>query len=82
MKKKSARKILKPRPISTKCLFCEGKSDPSYKAYSDLFKFISDRARIYSRERTGTCAKHQRILAREIKRARLLGLLPFTGAIS
>jgi small subunit ribosomal protein S18 len=35
-------------------------------------------AKIRAKKRTGTCASHQRKLAQAIKRARFLGLLPFT----
>lgn len=76
-KQKAKRKVLKERPISTKCLFCETKTTPSYKSYDVLSKFLSDRGRIYSRERSGVCAKHQRSLAGEVQRARFLTLLPF-----
>lgn len=76
-KQKTKRKIVKERPISTKCLFCETKTIPSYKQYEILSKFLSDRGRIYSRERSGVCAKHQRSLAGEVQRARFLALLPF-----
>lgn len=76
-KQKTKRKVLKERPISTKCLFCETKTIPSYKSYDVLSKFLSDRGRIYSRERSGACAKHQRSLAGEVQRARFLALLPF-----
>jgi small subunit ribosomal protein S18 len=76
-KKKFKKQIRKERPISTKCLFCETKTLPSYKEYEILTKFLSDRGRILSRERSGICAKHQRKMAVEIQRARFLALLPF-----
>lgn len=76
-KQKAKRKILKERPISTKCLFCETKTVPSYKSYEVLAKFLSDRGRIYSRERSGVCAKHQRALSGQVQKARFLALLPF-----
>ncbi len=76
-KQKAKRKVLKERPISTKCLFCETKTEPKYKEYEVLSKFLSDRGRIYSRERSGVCAKHQRALSGEVQRARFLALLPF-----
>ena len=76
-KKKFKKQIRKERPISTKCLFCETKTLPSYKSYENLAKFLSDRGRILSRERSGICAKHQRKMAVEIQRARFLALLPF-----
>ncbi|MDP3917962.1 MAG: 30S ribosomal protein S18 [Candidatus Woesebacteria bacterium] len=76
-KKKFKKQIRKERPISTKCLFCETKTSPSYKNYEILSKFLSDRGRILSRDRSGICAKHQRKMASEIQRARFLALLPF-----
>ena len=77
-KQKSKKKLVKIRPLSVNCLFCEAKTDPSYKKHEDLFKFVSDRGRILNRERSGNCAKHQRMLASEVKRASHLALLPFT----
>lgn len=76
-KQKAKRKVIKERPLSTKCLFCETKTVPSYKDYLALSKFLSDRGRILTRERSGVCAKHQRKLAVEIQKARFLALLPF-----
>ncbi|KKP48000.1 MAG: 30S ribosomal protein S18 [Candidatus Woesebacteria bacterium GW2011_GWA1_33_30] len=76
-KKKFKKQIRKERPLSTKCLFCEAKKDPDYKNYADLSKYLSDRGRIFSRERSGVCSKHQRKLASEVKRARFLALLPY-----
>ncbi|MCS7262232.1 MAG: 30S ribosomal protein S18 [Aquificaceae bacterium] len=62
------------------CPFCEAKRDPSYKNYEELRRFMTERGKILSRRQTGVCAKHQRMLAREIKRARQLGLLPYLVA--
>lgn len=50
----------------------------SYKDVDTLRRFLSDRAKIRPRRQTGLTSKHQRMLAREIKRARHLALLPFT----
>ena len=50
-----------------------------YKDVGLLRRFLSDRGRIESRRRLNTCAKHQRALARAIKRARYVALLPFTA---
>lgn len=63
-------------PVKKKCAGC--KNEPRYWDASSLRRSLSDRGRIYPRTRTGYCAKHQRQLAREIKRARHLALLPFT----
>ena len=76
-KKKFKKPIQKDRPISTKCIYCETKTIPSYKEYGVLSKFVSDRGRILSRDRSGICAKHQRRMASQIQRARFLALLPF-----
>ena len=50
-----------------------------YKDFNYLRRFVSDRGRIESRRKSGTCAKHQRALARAIKRARHLALIPYTA---
>lgn len=76
-KQKKRRKIIKARPISVNCLFCESDVNPNYKNYKDLSKYVSERGRIANRERSGNCAKHQRRMTIEIKRARHLGLLPY-----
>jgi len=44
-----------------------------------LRRFLTDRGKIRAQRQTGTCARHQRQLARAIKRARHLALLPFTA---
>ncbi len=50
-----------------------------YKETETLKRFLDSQARILSREKNGLCAKHQRQLARAIKNARILGLLPFVS---
>lgn len=63
------------------CAFCRDKiSEIDYKDGVKLQPFISDRGKIEPRRRTGTCAKHQRLLATAIKRARHLALIPFVPA--
>jgi len=60
------------------CSFCRDKVEEiDYKNPGQLRPYISDRGKIEPRRRTGTCAKHQRILAVAIKRARHLALLPY-----
>jgi len=62
------------------CTFCVDKNSRiDYKDYDTLRRYITERAKIRPRRQTGTCAKHQRALARAIKRARHLALLPFVG---
>ena len=78
-KRKSSR--AKFKPVSTNCLFCRQKLVPSYKDVDNLAKFVSDRAKIVGKDRSGVCSKHQRALGGEIKRARHLALLPFTPSL-
>ena len=60
------------------CFFCEEKiKDIDYKQVDMLRNFLTDRGKIRPRRQTGTCAKHQRLLATAIKRARHLAMLPF-----
>jgi len=60
------------------CQFCSNKTEPHYFDIVALRRFINDRGRIVTRTRSGSCAKHQRRITKEIKRARHLALLPFT----
>lgn len=64
------------------CHFCtDPSSEIDYKQVEALRRFITEEGKIRPRRQTGTCAKHQRQLARAIKRARHIALLPFTGEI-
>ncbi len=48
-----------------------------YKDVDRIRRFISDRAKIEPRRRSGVCAKHQRALRLAIQRARHLALVPY-----
>lgn len=62
------------------CRFCVNKIiEIDYKDTAKLKRFISEHGKIESRRRTGTCAKHQRALAKAIKRARQAALLPYVS---
>jgi small subunit ribosomal protein S18 len=62
------------------CYFCTDKEAKiDYKQVDLLKRYITEEGKIRPRRQTGTCAKHQRALARAIKRARHLALLPFTS---
>jgi len=62
------------------CRLCMKRIDSvNYKDTDFLKRFITDRGKILPRRITGTCAKHQRVLARAIKRARMAALLPFVS---
>jgi len=61
------------------CRFCANPEMPlDYKHPEVLLNYITERGKIIPRRISGICAKHQRSLAREIKRARTIALLPFT----
>ena len=60
------------------CAFCADKNlIIDYKDAMKLRRFLSDRAKIEPRRKTGTCAKHQRRLSTALKRARIVALLPY-----
>jgi small subunit ribosomal protein S18 len=62
------------------CAFCVDKVDKiDYKDVNTLRRFVSDQGQIDSRRRTGTCARHQRLVTLAVKRARFLALLPYTA---
>ncbi len=59
------------------CRFCTQKTKIDYKDSDGLRRYTTERGKILPRRITGTCAKHQRRLALEIKRARALAMLPY-----
>jgi small subunit ribosomal protein S18 len=62
------------------CGFCVDKvKDIDYKDVPRLRKYLSERAKIEPRRKTGTCARHQRALSVALKRARHMALLPYIG---
>ena len=48
-----------------------------YKDVDTLERYVNEVGKIKPRRQTGNCARCQRELAREVKRARILGLLPY-----
>lgn len=58
------------------CYMCTGK-DVDYKDVDTLKKFVNERGKILPRRVTGNCAKHQRYIAEQVKRARAIALLPY-----
>ncbi|MBU4332615.1 30S ribosomal protein S18 [Patescibacteria group bacterium] len=66
--------IIKEKP----CYFCiNGIKEIDYQNIQILQKFISSYNKIVPKRRSGLCAKHQRKIAAAIKRARIMGLIPF-----
>ena len=56
---------------------CTGKNI-DYKDVDTLKRYTNDKGKILPRRVTGACAKHQRHIAEQIKRARAIALLPYT----
>ena len=78
----SKRRSYKPRytPRPRFCQFCSDKTLViDYKNTKLLKQFTNEEGKIRARRQTGTCAKHQRSVARAIKRARHIALLSFIG---
>ncbi len=62
------------------CQFCAEKARTiDYKQVDVLRRFVTETGKIRSRRETGTCARHQRLLSRAIKRSRHLALIPFAA---
>ncbi len=60
------------------CFFCsQNVKEIDYKSTEMIRRFVSSQAKIIDPRHTGVCAKHQRKLSHAIKRARVMGLLPF-----
>lgn len=58
------------------CQMCAGK-DVDYKDVPIITKYINEKGKILPRRMTGACAKHQRYIAMQVKRARFMALIPF-----
>lgn len=73
------RKIFHRRKV---CRFCADTSlEINYKDPKSLRYFITERGKIIPRRLSGCCAKHQRTLTHEIKRARAIAFLPYVGTV-
>ena len=62
------------------CKFCLEKVETvDYKDTGTLSKYTTEHGKIIPARVSGVCARHQRTLARAIKRARIAALLPFVA---
>lgn len=62
------------------CPYCRDKIEQvDYKDIGTLRRFVSEKGKIRSRRITGACRRHQNQIARAVKRARELALLPYVG---
>ena len=63
------------------CAFCVDRvTKIDYKDLPRMRRYVSERARIEPRRKTGNCARCQRSLTLAIKRARHVALIPFKQA--
>lgn len=58
------------------CQMCAGKT-VDYKDVEIMRKYINEKHKIVPRRVTGACARHQRHIAAEVKKARFMALIPF-----
>jgi small subunit ribosomal protein S18 len=73
-KKRTTIKVAKKK----KCRFCTTPEIViSYKNERLLSRYVSDRGKIVPRRVSGNCARHQRAIARAVKVARFLAIVPF-----
>ena len=78
MEEKKIARAPKRAPKKKVCACCVEKVDEiDYKDVAKLKKYITEKGKILPRRNTGLCAKHQRILAEAIKRARVMALIPY-----
>ena len=75
--KKDKNRLIHLKGRGRDCAFCKSKKSPNWRDYEKLAEFLSTRKRILPSQMTGVCMKHQRELARVIKEARELALLPY-----
>ena len=62
------------------CPYCKDKIEHvDYKDVEGLRRFVSEKGKIRSRRITGACRRHQAQIARAVKRARELALLPYVA---
>jgi small subunit ribosomal protein S18 len=78
-KKKSHLSVKKLKVKKKPCyLHIQEMTYVDYKNIELIGKFINSRGEILPARMTGTCAKHQRLVARAIKRARIVSLIPYS----
>jgi small subunit ribosomal protein S18 len=75
---RSQQRKFMPRRRRKPCIFCVDKRSADYKDVEFIKKFMTDRGKIAPRRSSGCCAKHQRMIMREIKKARHVGMVPHT----
>ena len=85
--KKDSKRTVKRDPITKKrifkkrpCKFCMEKIEGiAYTDYQKFQKLLTERGKIVPSRISGTCARHQRLLSKAIRRARVAALLPYVA---
>jgi small subunit ribosomal protein S18 len=73
------KRYVKPGDRS-RCRFCKAQIDTvDYKDTNTLFKLLTGQGKLFSRKRSGNCSTHQRSIKAAVRRARVMGLLPYIG---
>jgi len=72
------RKFRRPREKS-RCRFCREGLTIDHKDVPALQKLVTSQGKLFSRKRSGNCAKCQRLARAAIKRARFLALMPYVA---
>jgi small subunit ribosomal protein S18 len=67
-------------PIDVTKKSAKGKIYIDWKDADTLRRMMSPNGKIYARKRLGLSAREQRMVSQAIKRARYMGLLPYTSA--
>ncbi len=76
--KDSKQSLLNLKQRKRYCYFCKENIDHiDYKDISLLRKFVSDKSKIRPKRSSGNCVQHQRMIAKAIKRAREVALMPY-----
>lgn len=76
------RSPFKPRRFGGRrrvCRICENKNELDYKRFQELRPFINRLGKVLPRRATRLCAKHQRKMALQVRRARYMGLLVYSA---
>jgi small subunit ribosomal protein S18 len=84
--KRKKRNKFKKFAERTRCRWCDKKENCSeaikiidYKNIDLLQKLVTSQGKMFSRKRSASCARAQQRIKSEIKKARNMGLLAFTG---
>ncbi|MBI3722834.1 30S ribosomal protein S18 [bacterium] len=68
------------RKKAQRCRFCREQSEYiDFKDLQAVTKQCTAQGKLFSRKRSGNCARHQRMVNGAVKRARYMALMPFVG---